>query len=77
MNATKVIVLEKPFDLKPYTKGDLLKRYRPLTLYVLNKWLKAIEEETGKIEGRTLSVKQLQIFISHYGVPGQVVNEAA
>lgn len=77
MNATKVIILEKPFDLKPYTKGELLKLYRPLSLYVLNKWLKDIEAETGPIIGRTMSVKQLQVFITHYGVPGQVVNEAA
>lgn len=76
MNSAKVIVLETPFTLKPYCKGDLVILYS-VSLYILNKWLKALEPQMGKIVGRTLSIRQMEIFTHHYGIPGQVVNEAA
>lgn len=73
----KIITLEQPFALKPYTKTQLLKIYRPISLYVLNKWLKEIEPQAGKVIGRTLSAKQMKIFVETYGLPQQIVNEAA
>lgn len=74
---SKILTLEQPFALKPYTKTQLLKLYRPISLYVLNKWLKEIEPESGRIIGRTLSAKQMKIFVETYGLPQQMVNEAA
>lgn len=73
----KILTLEQPFALKPYTKTQLLKLYRPISLYVLNKWLKEIEPQTGRIIGRTLSAKQMKILVETYGLPQQMVNQAA
>lgn len=73
----KILTLEQPFSLKPYTKTQLLKLYRPISLYVLNKWLKEIEPQTGPIIARTLSAKQMKIFVEVYGLPQQMVNQAA
>ena len=77
MSTAKIIKLETEFPIKPYTKGQLVKLYRPISLYVLNKWLEAIEDRTGPIISNTLSPKQLLIFIEVYGVPGIVVQQAA
>lgn len=77
MTTAKIIQLPQPFAVKPYSKSNLLKIYRPISLYVLNKWLKAIEGETGPIIGRMLNVKQMEIFIEHYGLPKQLINQAA
>lgn len=73
----KILMLENPFPIKPYTKGELVKLYRPITLYVFNKWLDAIKDELGPIIGRTLSVEQVRILIIRYGVPKQIVKEVA
>lgn len=73
----KILVMEQPFQLKPYTKTQLVKMYRPITMYVLNKWLKEIAPQTGAIIGRTLSIKQMEIFVQCFGIPGQLVKEAA
>ncbi len=75
MNKTKIIHLESPFAIKPYSKTQLLKIYRPISLYVLNKWLKCIESETGPVIGKMLSTKQMEIFVMHYGLPHQVIIE--
>lgn len=77
MSSNKIVFLETSFPIKPYTKGQLVKLYRPISLYVLNKWLDAIEDKTGPIISNNISPKQLQIFIDVYGVPGQMVNQAA
>jgi len=63
--------------IKPYSKTQLVKLYRPITLYVLNKWLKEIEPLTGIIVGRMLSIKQMEIFVERYGIPGQGYQKAA
>ena len=73
---TKVITLEKPFALKPFSKGELVVKYG-ISLYVLNKWIDALQPQLGHVIARTLSVKQMQLFIEAYGVPGQIINEAA
>ncbi|MGZ3867265.1 MAG: hypothetical protein ACXVNR_13005 [Bacteroidia bacterium] len=74
---TKILTLENPFAVKPYTKGELVKLYRPISLYILNKWLKEIEPLTGPIRGRTLSIKQVLILIEKFGLPKQFINEVA
>lgn len=73
---TKVIVLEKPFVLKPYSKKEL-RTLMGVSKYILQKWLKIIEPTLGKPIGGLYSVKQVQIIIDTYGVPCQVVNQAA
>lgn len=73
----KIITMEQPFMIKPYSKTQLIKLYRPITLYVLNKWLKEIEAQTGPIVGRMLSIKQMEIFVERYGIPGQGYQKAA
>ncbi len=76
-SGAKIIKLEVPFMIKPYSKTQLVKLYRPITLYVLNKWLKEIEPQTGAIIGRMLSVRQMEIFVERYGIPGQGLQKAA
>ena len=66
---TKIITLS--YEPIPTSKSTLLKLYRPITLYVLNKYLKAIEDKTGPIIGKMLSPKQMAIFINAYGPPKQ------
>jgi len=73
----KILTMEQPFMIKPYSKTQLIKLYRPITLYVLNKWLKEIEPQTGPIVGRMLSIKQMEIFVERYGIPGQGYQKAA
>jgi len=75
--STKILVMEQPFQMKPYSKTQLIKLYRPITLYVLNKWLKEIEPQTGPIIGRMLNIKQMEIFVQRFGVPGQALKQAA
>jgi len=73
---TKVIQLAKPFVLRPYSKKEL-RTLMGISKHVLNTWLKVIEEELGLPIAGLYSVKQIQVIINHYGVPGQIVNEAA
>ena len=77
MKTAKIISLNKPFEIKPYSKGELVILYAPISLYVLNKWLKAIEDKTGPIIGRTLNIHQVTVFVEAYGIPRQIVNQAA
>lgn len=77
MSTAKIVKLEASFPLKPYTKGQLVKLYRPISLYVLNKWLEAIEDKTGPIVSNSISPKQMAIFIEVYGVPGVIIQQAA
>jgi hypothetical protein len=73
---TKVIQMAKPFVLRPYSKKEL-RALMGISKHVLNTWLKVIEPELGQPLAGLYSVKQVQIIIGHYGIPGQVVNEAA
>lgn len=70
-NEAKILYMDQPFQVKPYNKTQLVKLYRPITLYVLNKWLKEIESQTGPIIGGMLSIKQVEIFIERFGIPKQ------
>jgi hypothetical protein len=73
---SKIIQLPKPFVLKPYSKKELsiLMEVSP---YILTKWLKAIEPIIGKPTGRTYNIKQVEIIIDTYGLPGKIMEEAA
>ncbi|MFN8114878.1 MAG: hypothetical protein U0W65_02120 [Bacteroidia bacterium] len=72
----KVIVMEKPFVLKPYSKKEL-RTIMGVSKYIMQKWLKAIEPQLGQPVAGLYSVKQVQLIVDTYGIPGQVVNEAA
>lgn len=77
-NGAKILYMDQPFQVKPYNKTQLVKLYRPITHYVLNKWLKEIEPQTGPIIGGMLSIKQVEIFIERFGIPKQATyNQAA
>lgn len=72
----KVVVLEKPFVLKPYSKKEL-RSLIGVSKYILNRWLKIIEPQLGQPIAGLYSVKQVQLIVDTYGIPGQIVNEAA
>jgi hypothetical protein len=74
---SKIIVMPKPFLLKPYTKKELCAVYNNISPYILNRWLDAIADQMGETVGKTFSIKQVEIFVKHYGTPGQFINEAA
>lgn len=68
--------MEKAFSLRAYSKKEL--RYlMEVSDYILTKWLKLIEPQLGKPIGGLYSPKQVQLIIETYGLPGQVVNQAA
>jgi len=73
---TKVVVLEKPFVLKTYSKKELSNLLQ-ISPCVLRAWLKALQPDLGEPIGRLFSVRQVEIIINAYGIPGQIVNEAA
>lgn len=74
--SAKVIVMEKPFEVKPYSKKELYERIG-ITKYIFNRWIKAIEPKLGKPIGGVYSVRQVLLIIETYGLPCQVVNQAA
>ena len=73
----KIIKLEQPFHIRPYSKTELVRLYRPISMYVLNKWLKEIEPEIGTIIAGTLNILQMEIFLKRFGVPNQTIYEQA
>ncbi len=73
---TKVVVLEKPFVLKTYSKKELSNLLQ-ISPCVLRVWLKALQPDLGEPIGRLFSVRQVEIIIDAYGIPGQIVNQAA
>lgn len=73
---TKVIVLENPFLLKPYSKKELSSIMK-VSVYVLGTWIKAIESEIGKPLAGVYNTNQVKKIVETYGIPGQIVNEAA
>lgn len=72
----KVVVMEKPFVLKAYSKKEL-RGIMEVSEYILNKWLKLIEPQLGKPVAGLYSPKQVSLIIDTYGLPGQIVNQAA
>jgi hypothetical protein len=45
--------------------------------YIFNRWTKAIEPQLGKPIAGVYSTRQVLLIIETYGVPCQVVNQAA
>lgn len=68
------IIEVTPFELKTYKKNELAKLYG-LTLYELNKWIDELQPEFGKMIGQKLSIRQVQLFATKYGIPGRVVQQ--
>lgn len=73
---SKTIVLEKPFAVKPYSKKEL-SGIMNISVYVLNSWIKSIEAEVGKPIAGVYNSRQVKRIIDEYGIPCQIVNEAA
>ena len=71
---TKVIVLEKPFNLKPYSRKELAKNMQ-ISEYILKKWAEKIEPSIGELVAGMYNVIQVKAIVEKYGLPAQVVNE--
>jgi hypothetical protein len=76
MDSAKVTRLDKPFEIRPYTKKQLAAHYG-VSLHILNTWLGTIKAKLGLKIGRTYHVAQVKTIIEAFGVPGQSVNNAA
>ncbi len=77
MNTTaKIIVMEKPFELKPYGKKEMY-HLLGISKHIFNRWMKSIQPQLGEAIGGLYNVKQVLLIIDTYGVPGQIVNQAA
>ena len=71
---TKVIVLEKPFNLKPYSRKELA-GVMQVSEYILKKWAEKIEPSIGEPIAGMYNVLQVKSIVEKYGLPAQVVNE--
>ena len=71
---TKVIVLEKPFNLKPYSRKELA-GIMQVSEYILKKWAEKIEPNIGEPIAGMYNVLQVKAIVEKYGLPAQVVNE--
>ena len=71
---TKVIVLEKPFNLKPYSRKELA-GIMQVSEYILKKWSEKIEPSIGEPIAGMYNVLQVKAIVETYGLPAQVVNE--
>ncbi|MFL5763875.1 MAG: hypothetical protein ACJ77K_08045 [Bacteroidia bacterium] len=68
----KIVFLEKPFELRAYSKKELMILLE-VSERVLNRWLGALQPELGKQLAKLYSPRQVRMIIEAYGVPGQVV----
>ena len=73
---TKVVIMERPFEIKPCSKKELYEAMN-VSKYIFNKWIKALQPKLGEPLGGLYNPKQVLLIIEAYGVPCQVVNEAA
>ncbi len=71
---SKVIVLEKPFNLKPYSRKELA-GVMQVSEYILKKWAEKIEPSIGEPVAGMYNVIQVKAIVEKYGLPAQVVNE--
>ncbi len=71
---SKVIVLEKPFNLKPYSRKELA-GIMQISEYILKKWAEKIEPSIGNPVAGMYSANQVKAIVEKYGLPGQAVNE--
>ncbi|MBI3519175.1 MAG: hypothetical protein U0W65_11750 [Bacteroidia bacterium] len=74
--SAKVVVMERPFEVKPYSKKELYERIG-ISKYIFNRWVKAIEPQLGKPIGGVYSVRQVLLIVETFGMPCQIVNQAA
>lgn len=72
--STKVIVLEKPFNLKPYSRKELA-GIMQISEYILKKWAEKIEPSIGNPVAGMYSTNQVKAIVEKYGLPGQAVND--
>lgn len=70
---SKVIVLERPFNLKPYSRKELA-GIMEVSEYILKKWAEKIEPSIGNPIAGMYSTIQVKAIIEKYGLPTQVVN---
>lgn len=63
------------FKVKPCSKKELQVALG-VSKYVLNTWLKNIEEDLGPPISGLYSVKQVQFIIEKFGLPGYLIREA-
>ena len=73
--SAKVIVMERPFQVKPYSKKELYDRMN-VSKYIFSKWISKLQPELGQPIGGVYNVKQVLLIIETYGVPCQIVNQA-
>jgi hypothetical protein len=59
------------FEVKPYTMQQLRKMY-DVSYHVWRKLIAPFKQEIGKVMGYTLTVRQVEIILSHLGVPGKI-----
>ena len=71
---TKVIVLEKPFNLRPYSRKELA-GVMQVSEYILKKWAVKIEPSIGEPVAGMYNVIQVKAIVEKYGLPAQLVNE--
>lgn len=71
---SKVIVLEKPFNLRPYSRKELASVMQ-ISEYILKKWAEKIEPSIGEPVAGMYNVMQVKAITEKYGLPAQVVNE--
>lgn len=68
--------MEKPFELKAYNKKELID-LMGVSYYIFTKWLKKLQPELGEPVAGVYSPRQVKMIVDAYGVPGQIVNQAA
>ncbi len=73
---TKVVYLERPFVLKPHSKKEISNLFQ-ISPCVRIAWLKALQPELGEPIGGLFSIKQVELIIDAYGLPGKIIKEAA
>jgi hypothetical protein len=69
---TKIKFIPKAFELKPCTKKEI-QNLLGVGPYVITSWLKSIEAELGKPVGGLYSIRQVQIIIEKFGIPGELI----
>lgn len=73
--SAKVIVMERPFHVKPYSKKELYDKMN-VSKYIFSKWISKLQPQLGQPIGGVYNVKQVLLIIETYGVPCQIVNQA-
>jgi hypothetical protein len=56
------------FHVRPYKVIELADIYQ-IKVRTFQRWLERIKDKIGKVEGHFLTIPQVEVIISHYGVP--------